>query len=618
MRILLLNDDYFLDSLKNTYGCEVFFASPAPKADFSVGYRPIDLLEALEACPFQPDIILMSDAINLHLSVKGLDKTDIPAAFYGIDAPMNAFWQRDYAAFCDLTFLDQKAEVETMRSLFPERSHRIHWLPLAADPKIYRRDPVEKLYDVAFVGSLSFRQRPKRTWILRTLKRHFDIRIFDGGGNRSLGAAEVARIYNQSKIVLNENLFPGVNLRTFEVMACGTCLMTEESDGSWKALFRDGEHLVTYRPENLIERMRNLLENDQKREAIAEQGMREVLAEHTVDKRAGQLLMTLEEYLENRREGETKEIFHLGRALTQMASRWPEQPVAHLYEEGMRLLMNAVESGCESADLHYELAAQALENARPEDACASIDRALELDPGHLRTYWAAFWCHRELKNLETAAMAVGRLFHHFQMERKFYPVQSRVRQGEDLQPTDYLLLGQLLEKAGWILEPGVDRSITHPCRWNAFDLYQKAIELNPKLTEAYRYCADILDSAGIPEFAVLFAEQAVKLRPWDGQLTLRLVDLLLRSHRRREALQRLVHYLVNFTDADKWDAIESIPLNEEEYRSLLAGVWDACRKAEGADENELQHSAEVKRVLKNILRLDPDFETRINQSQDTQ
>ncbi len=617
MRILLLNDDYFRDSLKDTFGCEVFFASPAPQADFSVGYNPIDLNEALDVCPFKPDIILISDAINLHAAVRGLEKTDIPVAFYGIDAPMNAFWQRDYAAFCDLTFLDQKAEVETLRRLIPERSHSIHWLPLAADPKIYHRSPTEKLYDVAFVGSLNFQQRPKRTWILRALKRHFDLCIFDGGGNRSLGAAEVARIYNQSKIVINENLFPGVNLRTFEAMACGACLMTEESDGSWKTFFQDGEHLVVYRPDNLVARVRELLEDDRKRETIAEQGRREVLAEHTVDKRAGQLLMVMEEYLENPRGREAKELFHLGRALTQMAARWPEQPVAQLHGEGVRLLLQAAETGYESADLHYELAAQALEEGRADDACASLDRALELDPAHLRSYWAAFWCHRELKNPETAALAVGRLFHHFQMERKFYPVQSRVRAGENLLPADYLLLGRLLEKAGWILEPGMDRSIAHPCRWNAFDLYQKAIELNPKLTEAYQRCAAILDGAGIPEFAVLFAEQAVRLRPWDSGLTLKLADLLLRSHRREEGLHRLVHYLVNFTDADKWDAIYTLSLSEEEHRGLLARVWDTCRKTDDGSLSDRESSAEVKRVLKNILRLDPEFERRVNQDFET-
>jgi hypothetical protein len=154
----------------------------------------------------------------------------------------------------------------------------------------------------------------------------------------------------------------------------------------------------------------------------------------------------------------------------------------------------------------------------------------------------------------------------------------RIRRAESFKSADYLLFGNLLEAAGCPIESGVDRSMEHPCRWNAFDGYQKAINLDPKSSAAYVHCANLLSNAGLPEFAVFFAEQAVKLRPWDMDLNLELANLQLCSYRRSEGLERLFHYLTVFTKADKWEKVEKLKLSANEKQSLLNRVRDHYRE----------------------------------------
>ncbi len=602
MRILLLNDSYFLDCLRESPDNDVFFVSPAEGADYVVGFGAIDIHQALEKCPFEPDAILISDSINLRTAVLGLENISIPKLFYGIDSPMNAFWQQDYSLAVDLAFLDQKSMADRLRMKHPKIKDRFHWLPLAADTAYCRNLGLDKIYDISFVGTLSNKVRPKRTWILNELSRQFKVKIFDGDGQKNLTPGQVVEIYNKSKIVLNENLFPGLNLRAFEVMACGACLLTEEGDGSWSSFFKDWEHLVTYNPANLIDRTEKLLNDDPLRAQIAEQGMLCVNEKHTIKNRLNYLLEVVKKRILNSQNPNMADnsAFYLGKAVLQMANRWQNQPVGQLRGEAVRLMLLQADNGSESAELHSELAAHALEDDRPQDALKSLHRTLELDPAHLRANWSMIWCHRELKKLPEASDALNKFCQYIRFDVDKDDALQSIASGLPLSAADFIMLGRILESAGWLLEPGIDRAGGHSCRWNAFDAYQHAIITDNQNWQAYIKCAEMLDRFGSHDFAAILVEQALRLNSWDTDLSLKLGDYLLKSFRREEGIIHLVNYLVTTNDFDKWDKIENIKLSEAEWLYLLSKVQDSCGNIGDTMKSSDPISETCRRVLKRL------------------
>jgi hypothetical protein len=105
---------------------------------------------------------------------------------------------------------------------------------------------------------------------------------------------EVPAIYRRSKIVLNvgRDDYPiDVSLRFAEAMAAGALFMTRAPSELSLMGFSDGEHYVSFRnPDEMVRRCRYFLDQEDERVRIAEAGRRKVLAEHTVDNRARQLL----------------------------------------------------------------------------------------------------------------------------------------------------------------------------------------------------------------------------------------------------------------------------------------------------------------------------------------
>jgi len=570
MNILLLNDGYFLDSLRRL-GHSVFFAGPSPQADLKVGSDPAPIGTILRRCPFEPDVVLLSDSINCRAAFVGLEELDLPLAFFGVDAPMNGFWQRDLSLAFDVAFLDQRGPEEELQAAYPQLTQRFRWLPLGADPAMYHKLPMAKQYDIAFVGSLHPVLRPKRYWLLKTLQRHFKVDIFDGGNQRSLTPETVVQIYNQSRIVLNENLFPGLNLRLIEAMSCGTCLMTEESDRSWDLFFKDGEHLRSFNSENLLERAADLLQNHAQREHIAVAGMDLVHSQHTIDHRARALVAGLVETLKNARPGNpAQRRFHLGRAYLSLASRWPDQPVGKMTGYALYLLEEAARLGAHQSDVYFELTAQALKEGRRMKAGGWLDKALEADTHHLRSIWTSFWRWRELGDHQSAAAEIVRLCQALGLEAPRKNFYENLLTEQDLTAYDYIELGKILESAGWLLAPGIERSAAHPCRWNAFDAYQKALVLAPQLSEPYLRCADLMERSGCEEFALPFIEKAAKLDTENASVRLRLSRLLLRNYRREEGCEQLLQYLCRSREADKWDQAEALRLSQTEWHDILA------------------------------------------------
>lgn len=169
----------------------------------------------------------------------------------------------------------------------------VSYLPLATDAKECRPVTISEeekaLYgfDVCFVGS----PFPNRIQALDALS-DFRVGVFGDGWQKlkkpyykgKAFGEKVLKIYAASKIVLNihdPEAAHSVNTRTFDIPACDAFELTDykpEMDN----LFNVGNEIVCYKDiQDLREKTKRYLSDDNGRAMIAASGMKRVLLEHT-------------------------------------------------------------------------------------------------------------------------------------------------------------------------------------------------------------------------------------------------------------------------------------------------------------------------------------------------
>ena len=100
---------------------------------------------------------------------------------------------------------------------------------------------------------------------------------------------------NSYKIHLNCNISNDINYRTFETCGCGTMLLTNYTPGLEK-LFDIGKEIVVYESiEDLDNKVKYYLENEDERNMIAETGYQRAKKDHTYFERAKKLIDIINE-----------------------------------------------------------------------------------------------------------------------------------------------------------------------------------------------------------------------------------------------------------------------------------------------------------------------------------
>jgi len=204
---------------------------------------------------------------------------DKPVAYWTSDTHLGYDYRLATAKKADFVFCAQKRAVEE----FKRDGVESVWLPHAVEPLAYPRQLLlTKKYDIGFVGHVN---NEKRIDALDRMFREFP--------NFYYGQArfeDAARKFGESKIAFNVSHLDDINMRTFEVMATRTMLLTE-----WvptiEELFEDRKHLVLYRDlDEAVDLARYYLNHDEEREKIAQAGYEHVLAHHTIDHRVRTML----------------------------------------------------------------------------------------------------------------------------------------------------------------------------------------------------------------------------------------------------------------------------------------------------------------------------------------
>ena len=203
-----------------------------------------------------------------------------PAVFYAIDTHLAHSWKKvkRTAGWYDMVFCCHRDGAARLRGAV--------WLPVACDPQVHASRREERpAWDVAFVGTDG---GVPRKFYLQALRERY--------AHSAIGPADYTQmreIYGRTRIGFNYAIAQDVNMRVFETLAAGACLVTNAlaGDDLERLGLRDREHLVLYRrPAELFPAIDHYLAHDEERQRIGRAGQALVLARHTYVHRMRQLL----------------------------------------------------------------------------------------------------------------------------------------------------------------------------------------------------------------------------------------------------------------------------------------------------------------------------------------
>jgi len=247
-----------------------------------------DIRSVIKQCKRKPDVIIQIEGGGFH-HLKGYKNLGIPTAYWAIESHMSIAldFHKNIIKDFDYIFVAMKDYINS----YKEIHNNVFWLPLAADPEIHKNYHVDKLFDIGYVGGInstpSKMYKDKMRLLNYLSKRYNTLFVSDVWGEN------VGKVYSLSKIGFNRSITgaPQLPMRVFEVMSCGTMLLTDRLGNGLEELFANEKHLVLYETrDELDELVQYYLENEEEREKIARVGQKEVHEKHTYDIRMHTML----------------------------------------------------------------------------------------------------------------------------------------------------------------------------------------------------------------------------------------------------------------------------------------------------------------------------------------
>ncbi|MDP2847721.1 MAG: glycosyltransferase [Humidesulfovibrio sp.] len=269
-----------------------------------------------ERCGCVPDAVVYTDR-SLPPPLLGVERFPCLTAFYCIDSHIHS-WYPVYAGAFDLCAVSLRDHVERFaRELSPRRAI---WLPPYADD-YYQPRQADKDFDLLFVGTVNPETTPQRCDFLNRLGA-----LCPG---LTVRQGDFRELMPRAKVVLNIAERGDLNFRVFESLGCGSCLLTPGLAHGQGELFHDGEHFASYTGDDEADcaaKVRELLADANRREALAQAGLAQVNASHRPWQRAEAFAKLLRQGFDDDQPGQRLAAPHQGRkaALRLMWLHWAE------------------------------------------------------------------------------------------------------------------------------------------------------------------------------------------------------------------------------------------------------------------------------------------------------
>ncbi|MDR2352902.1 MAG: glycosyltransferase [Deltaproteobacteria bacterium] len=497
MLILSLGSDYFHDAFQKL-GHSVLV--PPHQEGFPLESLYNNLSD-------RPDLIVFTDNIGRHAWPEGLSKIyGIPKIYYAVDTPINFWWQKNYAQLFDHVFVDQLPYVSQLEALGIPAT----WLPVGVDTKSYlpqNKEEPEKLYDFGFVGVIDSQVRPKRDRLVNLISQHYTLKTMGGRESDWVGPDESSTIYRQSKLALNENLFPGVTMRMLEAMASGAVLFTEKAGGDLGEIFKPGEDFAWFEPHELLETAKLWLADKNLRKKTAKRALEKVEASHDIFNRAETLLTKIKNvHLDYAKKDEAAWDWE-AKTLFLTALRWHKQDGQARLLRSEKLFRTAFSSSRISPEGLFMLGHIQRLKRNLDEAIHFLTLAYEageprgalglgiFNLGLQKPLEASQWLGKFTNITDFPALTMDTL--HFEAVK---------------------LIAKRLMEIGEDLSPGFSRAPHDPALWTAFEYYLTVFNAVPGDLEITHNLLKILLKYGCMAEALDVTQKALEYNPEDDFL----------------------------------------------------------------------------------------------------
>ena len=275
------------------------------------------IVKLARGCSPQLIIVLKGETIPLNVLERLSCELGVPIVTWWIDDPFGFPDAIETYSSYDHFFVFDGAYIPRLEDL---GVRRLTFLPCACDIHDYRQmnlsgaDRRRYSCEVAFVGWF-YSQRGQ----LVTSMAGLDVAVWGPGWQlpeakpalqavganshrgHKMNSRDAARLYNVAKICVNnhhdQSVYNGLNMRSFEVPACGGFQLVDNLRGIHE-LFTPGEELVCYESYDQARELADYyLERPEERAEIGRRGRERVLREHTYRHRMETLLKSVKDLL---------------------------------------------------------------------------------------------------------------------------------------------------------------------------------------------------------------------------------------------------------------------------------------------------------------------------------